>query len=368
MSTNKHLDTSLRLARHLRSQGYHCWVEAQRVGKWTFGDSPRVDVFAIKPWSGKDTEAIAFEVKVSTADLQRDLAAGKWRAYYETLGIPRVIVACGHGVIPNVSDFPPDLGLWFEDVNGLWKRKSMGRKMHADLRHLDPLLLMWCLSMNGDQTSGIRHREKLTRAGRIRLMIPAAALKIIDAESLGRDHRTRSILEAVAKKHGEAITAKVNDLLYGNTASVIDRIEKWAIDVIRAAAEASNTNPNELLSTFQSGHYLSGDLKHLAETIRTSIRFKHEADRIERIAYGLEALASGWRKEDNIDQLLSDAELAATPPPTSSVTTPCANCRGTGRMRSGSVPQRAQGYLETPCPSCRGTSVVPPTSDAITPL
>jgi hypothetical protein len=67
---SNHSDTSRRLAAHLRSQGYKCWVEAQRVGKWTFGDSPRVDVLAIRPWHGKDTEVIAFEVKVSTADLQ----------------------------------------------------------------------------------------------------------------------------------------------------------------------------------------------------------------------------------------------------------------------------------------------------------
>lgn len=315
-----HFDASKRLAAHLRIQGYKCWVEAQRVGKWTYGDSPRVDVLAIRPWSGKDTEVIAFEVKVSVADMRRDLTASKWRAYYETLGIPRVILACANGVVPTVGEIPADLGLWIEEKSLLgnysWKRKSMGRKMHGDLRKLDPLLLMWCLSMKGDETSGIQWNPEKSRMERLRRQVPPAAMKIIDADiPLRDDYQMRDMLEKIAAKRGAQYAVKVHHLLYGKLEDVGSKVSKWATEVVKAVAIARGEDPDALMDRFGSGQYLGDDLDNLAHAVRHATVLTKHADRVRRIASGLSALAYGWRDDERMDTELAEAEEAATGEP-----------------------------------------------------
>jgi hypothetical protein len=93
------------LALHLRCGGER-WVW-QNMAVLGSGQS-RPDVYALKRWSYDHPELVAYEVKISVADLRSDLTGGKWQKYLKIAG--GVTFAVPQGLC-TLKDIPSGCGL-----------------------------------------------------------------------------------------------------------------------------------------------------------------------------------------------------------------------------------------------------------------
>lgn len=121
-----HNDLAHDLAVHLRSGGGRMvWVDIP-MGP---AGSPRPDVYAIKPQSFANAQIMAYEVKISVADLRSDLTSGKWQKYLAfsegvTFAVPQGL--CGP------SDIPKECGLMIRGERQ-WRTLRKARLSTCDL-------------------------------------------------------------------------------------------------------------------------------------------------------------------------------------------------------------------------------------------
>lgn len=102
------------LAAHLNRDGKnYTWLNCEIPGC----DGGRPDVLSFARWRYNDPKFVAYEIKVSIADLRRDLDAGKWSKYLGACSA--VIFAMPHGLVA-VKDLPPGFGVMFRSERG-WR-------------------------------------------------------------------------------------------------------------------------------------------------------------------------------------------------------------------------------------------------------
>lgn len=197
-----HDELAADLASHLIRDGKaFAWLNIEVPGC----DAGRPDVLSFPRWQYNAPRLLAFEVKVSVADLNRDLEAGKWSKYLGACG--SVTFAMPSGLV-KAADLPPGFGVMFRSSTG-WRtqRKAPVVDKLATPAAMAKLLSSRPFRPQGGRAFDIRGYREMQILSQCEARAVAAfgarfgasAARYVAAHAKGEDPAARSIKDAQDK-------------------------------------------------------------------------------------------------------------------------------------------------------------------------